>query len=143
MMIITLAGTLGKDAELRRTGGGDAVAGFSVAVDNGKDKNGNKRDATWVDCSLWGKRGEGLCQYLTKGTKVAITGRPTTREHNGKAYLGVSINEITLMGGGQKSDQQGGYAQQQSQQQGYGAGGTPNSNADLGDEIPFAAEFRA
>lgn len=132
MMNLILAGTIGRDAELRRTQGGEPVAGFSVAVDNGKDKQGNKRDATWVDCSLWGKRGEGLCQYLTKGTKVAITGRPTTREHNGKAYLGVSINEITLMGGGQQGGNGGasqGYQAPQPQQQ--------PAPQDLDDEIPF------
>jgi len=131
MMILTLAGTIGRDAELRRTQGGDPVAGFSVAVDNGKDKNGNKRESTWVDCSLWGKRGEGLCQYLTKGTRVAITGRPTTREHNGKAYQGVSINEITLMGGGQQGGSQGGggYSQGQQEQR------QPDP-ADL-DDLPF------
>ena len=121
MNILMIAGTIGKDAELRRTQSGDAVAGFSVAIDNGKDKNGNKRDTTWIDCSLWGKRGESLCQYLTKGTKVAITGRPTVREHNGKAYQGCSVNEITLMGGGQKSQDQ-----------------TSNYQAPpLDDDIPF------
>ena len=58
MNILMIAGTIGQNAELRRTQSGDAVAGFSVAIDNGKDKNGNKRDTTWIDCSLWGKRGE-------------------------------------------------------------------------------------
>ena len=32
MKIITIAGNVGKDAVVRRTGNGDAVAGFSVAV---------------------------------------------------------------------------------------------------------------
>lgn len=138
MQQLLIAGTIVKeDAVLRRTQGGDAVAGFSVVVDNGKDKDGNRRDGTFVDCSLWGKRGEALCQYLTKGTKVTITGRPTVREHNGKAYLGCSVNEITLQGGnsGGNGDREAPPAAG-----GYDQGGAPAGGMD--DEIPFAAEWR-
>ena len=37
---ITIAGNVGKSAEIRSTQNGDKLAGFSVAVDNGKDANG-------------------------------------------------------------------------------------------------------
>ena len=84
MQLTTIAGNVGKDAVLRRTGNGDAVLGFSVAVDNGKDKNGTKRDSTWFSCSLWGKRGESL----EKGT------------------LKLSVNELTFMGGGSQEPAQ-------------------------------------
>jgi len=131
MQIIMIAGNVGKDAVLRRTQGGDAVLGFSLAVDNGKDREGNKRDSTWYDCSIWGKRAESLERHITKGLKLAITGRPTAREHDGKAYLGVSVNELTFQGGGSDSGNQsgggGGYDQPP-------AGG----GRDLDDqEIPF------
>jgi len=132
MQQLTIAGNVGKDAELRQTQNGDQVLNFSIAVDNGKDKDGNKRDATWFDCSLWGKRASSLQSYITKGTKLVVTGRPTTREYNGKAYLGCSVGELTFMGGGQQRDQQ--------RSQGYGAGGSAMS--DMDDEIPFAAEWR-
>lgn len=130
MQKLFIAGVIGRDAEIRRTQGGDAVAGFSVAVDNGKDKQGNKRETTWYDCSLWGKRGEGLGPYLTKGTRVAIEGRPGAREHNGKIYLQCSVDEITMLGGGQqKSD---GY------NSGGNAGGYSNPASDIDqDSIPF------
>ena len=127
MQQLTIAGNVGKDAELRRTGNGDAILGFSVAVDNGKDKNGNKRDSTWFDCSIWGKRAESLERYITKGTKVVLTGRPTAREHNGKAYLGISVNDLTFMGGNSQGERrQDSYqAPEQPAQQGFD------------DEIPF------
>ena len=130
MQQLTIAGNVGKDAELRRTGNGDAVLGFSVAVDNGKDKNGNKRDSTWFDCSIWGKRAESLERYITKGTKVVLTGRPTAREHNGKAYLGISVNDLTFMGGsnGGQPRQDNYQAPQQSAHQGFD---------DNLDSIPF------
>ena len=65
MQQLIIAGNIGKDAEVRRMQSGEAVANFSVAVDNGKDKDGNRRESTWFDCALWGKRGEGLAPYLT------------------------------------------------------------------------------
>ena len=136
MNILMIAGNVGKDAELRRTQGGDAVLGFSVAVDQGKDKSGNKREALWVDCSVWGKRAESLEAYVKKGTKLALQGRPTVREHNGKAYLGMAVNELTFMGGGQSDGHRGEYGGGNSG--GYGSGGSPNSGGDMGGELPFA-----
>jgi single-strand DNA-binding protein len=138
MEILIIAGVVGKDAELRRTGNGDAVLNFSVAVDQGKDKNGNKRETRWYDASLWGKRAESLQSYITKGTKLTLQGRPTARVHNEKVYMGIAVNDLTFMGGSQRdngqSDVAGGSA--------YGAS-TGGFNEDIGgDEVPFAPEWR-
>jgi len=122
-----------KDAELRRTNSGDSVLSFSVAVDQGKDKNGQKRDAKWYDASLWGKRADSLQNYITKGTKLTLQGRPTAREYQGKVYMGIAVNELTFQGG----SQQGGN---QDSGQGYGGGldQTQGGFSDIdGDSIPF------
>ena len=131
MMQLTLAGNVGKDAELRQTQGGDSVLSFSLAVDGGKDKNGNKRDSTWFDCSIWGKRADALQSYITKGSKLVVTGRPTAREYQGKVYLGCSVQELTFLGSGQS---QGGSAQRPAMQGNVDNGGTYN---DMDAEIPF------
>jgi single-strand DNA-binding protein len=123
MQKLTLAGTIGRDGELRQTQGGEPVLGFSLAVDNGKDKNGQKRDATWYDCTFWGKRATSLEPYMKKGMKLALTGRPTVRVHNDKPYLGCSVDDFTFMGGGDRS-------QSTQQKVDYNA---PVSD----DEIPF------
>lgn len=133
MQILTIAGNVGKDAELRRTQGGDPVLNFSLAVDNGKDANGNKRDATWFDCAVWGKRAEALSQHIKKGDKLALSGRPSARAHEGKAYLGINVDSLTFQGGSGNSQQQ--------PNDGYGAGGRPSSR-DLDDDLPFAPEVR-
>jgi len=140
MQILMIAGNVGKDAVLRRTGSGDAVLGFSLAVDNGKDKNGSKRDSTWYDCSVWGKRAEALESYITKGSKLALTGRPTAREHEGKVYMGISVNELTFMGGGSENSGGGNQGGQSGvgYDQGGGYGGKESGNRDLdADQIPF------
>jgi single-strand DNA-binding protein len=95
MKNITIAGRLTRDAE-NRTAGSDNVTGFSVAVD---DRSGKEKTTLFFDCSLWGKRGEALSQYLTKGTSVAVAGDLSTREHNGKTYLSVRAEQVTLLGG--------------------------------------------
>jgi single-strand DNA-binding protein len=130
MFNLTIAGNVGRDAELRRTNNGDAVLGFSVAIDMGKDKSGNKRDSVWVKCSLWGKRAESLERYITKGTKIVLSGRPGVDVYEGKGSLTLSVNELTFMGGGQE-----GGGQRDSGQSGQKGGGF--ANADLDDDLPF------
>jgi len=125
MINLTIAGNVGRNAELRRTQNGDEVLGFSLAVDNGKDKNGNKRETTWVKCSIWGKRASSLENYVRKGTKMVLTGRPGVDVYEGKGSLTLSVQELTFMGGGEQRDSgSGGYDQ------------APRRD-DLNDEIPF------
>lgn len=134
MQVLMIAGIVGKDAVLRQTSGDD-VLGFSVAVDNGKEKNGEKRDATWFDCSLWGKRAASLETYIKKGTRVAVTGRPTAREYEGKVYLGISVDNLTLLGGGQQFE--GGERRQERSRDDYARPQPPRESYDLNDDIPF------
>lgn len=134
MQIAHIAGNVGKDATLRSLQNGDKVLSFSVAVDNGRDK-----ESTWYDCSLFGKRGESLGQYITKGSKVTVMGRLSVRVHEGKAYMQVNVSEITLQGGNQTGERQ------ESRPSGNGShGGGSGSGAPGGmdDDIPFQMEWR-
>ena len=99
MNVITIAGNLTKDAEVRYLPNGDAVAAFGVADNQGKDK-----PAIFWNCSLFGKRGEALAQYLLKGNPVTVSGSVTEREwtdrDGGKRKsMDVRVNEIALQGG--------------------------------------------
>jgi single-strand DNA-binding protein len=93
-----IAGNLGKDAELRTTQSG-AVCSFSVAVE--QRLKGEKK-TVWIRCSMWGKRGETLVQYLRKGTRVAVTGELSLHEYEGKTSLECRVSELTLLGGGKQ-----------------------------------------
>lgn len=61
---------IGKDAEVRYTPGGAAVANVSLAFTYGKKGDDGKRPTQWVDASLWGPRVESLAPYLTKGKQI-------------------------------------------------------------------------
>ena len=126
MKNVTIAGRIGRSAELRRTQGGDPVASFSVAVD---DRSGKEKATVWFDCSVWGKRAESLSQYLTKGTAVAVSGELGTREHNGKTYLTVRVNDVTMLGGGER--QSGGQSADSGERQAF--------SDELSDDLPFMA----
>lgn len=96
---ISIAGNLSKDAEVRFTPGGDAVANFGIADNQGKDK-----PAIFWNCALYGKRAESLAPYLTKGQAVTITGTVTEREWQDKEgqkrkSMDVRVNDVALQGG--------------------------------------------
>ena len=83
---VILVGRLGRDPETRFTGGGQAVANFSVATDETyKDKNGERQKRTeWHKIVVWGKQAEIAQQYLKKGSLVFIEGRIQSREWQDK-----------------------------------------------------------
>lgn len=126
MKSITIAGNIGKDAVTRTTQSSEQVTSWSVAVE---ERNGQEKRTIWFDCSLWGKRGTLLSQYMTKGSRVAVSGDLSTREHEGRTYLTVRANEVTLLGGGERRDDGGHRDDRGGQQQ--------RSRRELDDEIPF------
>ena len=132
MKNITIGGRLTKDAVLRRTGNSDPVLGFSVAVDH---RDGQNKSTMYFDCSLWGKRGEALEQYLIKGGAVVISGDFGTREHDGKTYMTIRVDQVTLMGGGQRDDRPA--ERSRASQAGHLA-----QRPDMDDDLPFAPEWR-
>lgn len=124
MQTITVAGRIARDAETR-SAGSDTVTSFTVAVDqrNGRDD----KTTNWWRVSIWGKRGEALCQYLRKGDNTTVSGEFSFSEYDGKPQLNIRANEVALQGG------KGGERQEP---QGYRAP-PPSQPADLDDEIPF------
>ena len=73
-MSVSNFGRIGRDAELRRTQGGDPVCSVPVAVEYGRKGQDGKRPTQWYEVTLWGKQAEGLAEYLTKGKQVFFVG---------------------------------------------------------------------
>lgn len=96
---ITIAGQLGKDAEVRYLPDGTAVCSFSVADSQGRDK-----PTIWWSCSLFGKRADALAQYLVKGQAVTVSGVVSEREWvdqqgNKRKSMDVRVADVALQGG--------------------------------------------
>jgi single-strand DNA-binding protein len=106
MNVWTFTGNLGRDADARYLPDGTSVVSFSAAVKSGY---GDKAATTWPKCTIFGKRGESLQQYLIKGVQVAVAGEVSLREWQDKdgskrQSLDVRVSEITLLGGGKRED---------------------------------------
>jgi len=134
---VVMMGRLGKDPEVRYTPNGQAVAGFSLAIDESyKDRSGNKIEKTlWVDIVAWGTTGELCGKYLTKGRQVLIEGRLQIRQYeakdgSGKRYKTEIVADRVEFIGNRPGGQQ--------QQQGNEGGGNSHAGPAADDEdIPF------
>ena len=144
MQMIGLA-RLGRDAELRHTSNGDAVASLSLAFNFGRKGTDGKRPTQWVEASLWGKLAESLIDYLTKGTQVCVTlDEPhietyQTKDGREGTKLSARVMAIELASGGQQQQREAGPAQPARPQQ---QAQRPPAAANRGeafedDDIPF------
>lgn len=102
----TIFGRIGRDAELKHTQNGLALARFSVALNvYSKEKDSQ---ATWVQATIFGNMAESLVEYLTKGTAVALSGDLKLREYESDNGSGVSldmaVNSVALLGGGSSEE---------------------------------------
>jgi single-strand DNA-binding protein len=76
---VFVIGRLTRDPEIRTTSTGKKVASFSIAVNEGKDPNGQER-VQFFDLSAWDKLAEIIELYVKKGTKVAVIGSLQNRQ---------------------------------------------------------------
>jgi single-strand DNA-binding protein len=156
---VILVGRLGRDPETRFTGGGQAVANFSMATDESyKDKNGERQKRTeWHKIVVWGKQAEIAQQYLKKGSLLFLEGRIQSREWQDKegqkrtSFEIVASNFRMLGGRGDGGASGGGVAAQRSggddfeghaapADDSYGSAGNQPSGSgpEISDEdIPF------
>ena len=157
---VILVGNLGRDAELRYTPGGAAVATLNMATTEvWNDKaSGQKQEKTeWHRVVLWGKSAESLQEYLTKGKQIYVEGRLQTRkwqdkDGNDKYTTEVRGDRVVLLGGGggggggAMGGGGGGRTQQRGAGAGAGAGGGGGGDHEpmgepindlTDDDIPF------
>lgn len=86
---VNIIGRLTKDVNVRATNGGTSVASFTVAIDRGKDKDGNDKGADFIPCIAFGRTADNLERYSGKGLRVAVTGHIQTGSYEkdgGKVY---------------------------------------------------------
>lgn len=111
---VMLIGNLGRDAELRYTPGGAAVATLNLATtETFKDKQGQKKENTeWHRIVVWGKTAEVLQDYLKKGKSIYVEGKLQTRKWKDKEgqdryTTEIRGDRIVLLSGGNGRDTSG------------------------------------
>jgi single-strand DNA-binding protein len=103
---VILMGNLTRDPELRTTPNGQSVCSFSLAVNRSwQGQDGTQQDAVdYFDITAWGKLGELVNQYLSKGRKCLVQGRLSQRsweqEGQKRSKVEVVANDVTFLDGG-------------------------------------------
>jgi len=127
---VFFAGNLARDPELRYSGSGQAFCTFTVASNRTwKSKDGEKKEeTTFCRCKAWGKTGEIIAQYLTKGNPIYVEGslRISEYEKDGqkKSLTEINVDNFQFVGSkGKAGNSEGGK---------YGHGKTAQ-----GDDVPF------
>lgn len=129
---VLLMGNLTRDPELKYTASNMAVCKFGLAINRtwyNKQTNEKQEDVTFVDLTAFGKTGEAISQYMSKGRPLFIEGRLNLnqwedQEGNKRSKLDVIVESFQFLGG--RDDGEG------------NAGGPPQSRSRTGPPQPDA-----
>lgn len=90
-------GRLTADPQVRYTQGQDStcIARFTLAV-NRRFKRDGEADADFITCVAFGKTGEFIEKYFTKGMKIAISGRIQTGSYDHKDGYKVYTTDVVV-----------------------------------------------
>jgi single-strand DNA-binding protein len=158
---VLLMGNLTRDPELRVTPKGTSICQFSLAINRQfKMESGESREEViYVDVEAWGKQGETISKYCTKGRPLYVEGRlrldqwedKNTKEKRSRMkvvleqfqFLGDSRGGAGAGGGGGGStppgdfDQTGGGSPERHTPPPRGGGAKPASQENLDEDVPF------
>jgi len=150
---VFLIGNLTRDPELRVTPKGTAICQFGIAVNRQfKDESGATRDeTTFVDIEAWGKQGELVAKYLSKGSPAMVEGRlkldqwedkPSGQKRSKLKIVLDNVQFLSSRGGGG-----GGGAPHAGSEEGEAPGGAtqpaggkpaaPAGKEHLDEDVPF------
>ena len=82
--VVAFMGRLVADPELRTTPAGVNVCQFRIACDRNFARQGEQRQADFVDIVAWRAQADFVCKYFSKGSLIAINGRIQTRNYQDK-----------------------------------------------------------
>ena len=147
---VVLVGRLTRDAEQSYTQSGYALLKFSIAV-NRRRKQGEQwvDEANFFDITSFGRQGEAIASYMTKGRQVAVEGqlrqdRWESQDGSKRSKVYIDANYVQLLGGRDGGGSAGRYDDgdweprgnsPQSPQSQSGLQGAPPTSFE--DDIPF------
>lgn len=104
---VILIGRLTRDPELNfAAGSGTAVTRFGLAV----KRPFKKDESDFINCISFGKTGETIAQYITKGRQLAVTGSIRTGSYDAKDgskryTTDIIVDSFEFLGNGQGHNQ--------------------------------------
>ena len=82
--VVAIMGRLVADPELRTTPQGINVCSFRIACDRNFARQGEQRQADFIDIVAWRSQAEFVSKYFQKGSLIAIDGSIQTRQYQDK-----------------------------------------------------------
>lgn len=82
--VVAIMGRLVADPELRTTQSGTNVCSFRIACDRNFARQGEQRQADFINCVAWRNTAEFITRYFQKGSMIAVTGSIQTRNYEDK-----------------------------------------------------------
>ena len=145
---VMLIGNLTRDPELRVTPKGTAICTFSLAVNRKfkDDSGGEREEVTYIDIEAWGKSGENISKYCTKGRPLFVEGRlrldqwedKNTKEK--RSRMKVVLENFQFLGSGRGGDGggEGGEARSYAPRASAPRPSTPApAQENLDEDVPF------
>ena len=130
---VILMGNLTRDVEVRTTSSGQSVASFSLAVSRSwKGQDGQQQEQTsFINCVAWGKVGEIIAQYTSKGSSLLVSGRLDQRSYedkdgNKRQAVEVVVEDFNFVGSRGEGGSNGG---------GNASSFTPSSSSKSNDVV--------
>ena len=140
---VILMGRLTKDPEVRYTQANNTlVASFSLAVNRRFARQGEERQADFINIVAWSKLGEFCSKYFRKGQQVGIIGRIQTRtwddDQGQKHYITEVVAEEAYFADSKRDGEAGGSFDAGT----FGTMPEPSQGASdfevsSGDDLPF------
>ena len=137
---VIVAGNLTRDPQLSYTPSNTPVCEFGMALNRRwRDRDGNAKDEVcYLDLTAYGRSGEVINQYMSKGRSILVEGRLrysqwTNKEGQKRNKLDVIVENFTFLGGGQGGGGRGGAPQ--SDRQPAAADDFPAEEQD--PDVPF------
>ena len=101
--VVAIMGRLVADPELRTTPQGTNVCSFRIACDRNFARQGEQRQADFIDIVAWRSQAEFVSKYFQKGSLIAIDGSIQTRQYqdkqgNKRTAVEVVANNISFAG---------------------------------------------
>lgn len=96
MNVVMISGRLTADPEVRYSNNGVATLRFYVAINNGRDKDGNDYPATFVPCLAFNQTAEYIFNYAYKGGRLTILGRWNSGSYDNNEGEAIYFNECVV-----------------------------------------------
>ncbi len=91
---VILMGRITQDLELKSTPSGVSVLSFSVAVERSYARQGEDRQADFINCVAWRQQAEFISKYFGKGRMIALEGNLRTRTYDDKNGTKHYVTEV-------------------------------------------------